>query len=82
MVDKEQWHLSRGVSLSHIGGTITAVAIVLMYVADIQTEVAKQGVEIKNIKVEMTKNQQSNHDMFNRIDKKLDRLFEIIHETK
>jgi uncharacterized coiled-coil protein SlyX len=58
-----------------------------MYISSIEKQVAVQGANIQNIKSEMVKNQQSNHDMFKRIertmdkmDSKMDRLMEVFHK--
>ena len=82
MAAKDSWHLSRSVSLSHIGSTVLAVIAIVMYVNDVKTDVALNASKIENIK-------ESNHNMFTRIDKnmdklsiKMDRLFELFHESQ
>jgi len=82
MTTKDSWHLSRSVSLSHIGSTVLAVVAIVMYINDVKTDVALNTSKIENIK-------ESNHDMFTRIDKnmdklgvKMDRLFELFHQER
>jgi len=86
---QNDWHLSKSISLSHIGSTVIAVVGIVMYISSIEKQVAVQGANILNIKSEMVKNQQSNHDMFKRIEKtmdkmdsKMDRLFDLFHQEK
>lgn len=83
----DQWHLSRTINLSHLATTVVLVIGMVSYVGDIEKQVAIQGNMIEHIKNDMVKNQKSNHDMFKRIEKtmdkmdtKMDRLFQLFHE--
>ena len=78
----EQWHLSKTVNISHLATTVVLVVGMVSYIGDIERAVAIQQNEITNIKAKMKEHRASYDEMFSRIDKKLDRLFEIIHETK
>ena len=79
---EEQWHLSKTVNISHLATTVVLVVGMVSYIGDIERAVAIQENEITNIKAKMREHKSSYDEMFNRIDKKLDRLFEIIHEDK
>ena len=78
----DSWHLSKTVNISHLATTVVLVVGMVSYIGDIERAVAIQQNEITNIKAKMKEHKSSYDEMFNRIDKKLDRLFEIIHETK
>ena len=82
MKDDNDWHLSKTLNIGHIGTTVVAVIGVMIYVSNIQTEVAKQSVEIKNIKEEITHLDASQNSMFKRIDGKLEKLFDLLYEMK
>lgn len=84
-----QWHLSKGFTVAHAISSIVLFGSALTFVFDMKKDIAVNENEIKNIKVEMVRSQKSNHDMFNRIDKnvdkmsvKMDRLFELMHKSK
>ena len=76
------WHLSKTVNISHLATTVVLVVGMVSYIGDIERAVAIQQNEITNIKAKMREHRASYDEMFSRIDKKLDRLFEIIHEAK
>lgn len=78
----DSWHLSKTVNISHLATTVVLVVGMVSYIGDIERAVAIQQNEITNIKAKMREHKSSYDEMFNRIDKKLDRLFEIIHEAK
>ena len=78
----DSWHLSKTVNISHLATTVVLVVGMVSYIGDIERAVAIQQNEITNIKAKMREHKNSYDEMFNRIDKKLDRLFEIIHEAK
>ena len=78
----DSWHLSKTVNISHLATTVVLVVGMVSYIGDIERAVAIQQNEITNIKAKMREHRASYDEMFSRIDKKLDRLFEIIHETK
>ena len=80
MSNKDQWHLSKSVSIGHLVVTTLAVASAFMYLSDIKENVALNSLAIQNIK-------ESNTSMFARIDKnvdklsvKMDRIFEFMHK--
>ena len=78
----ESWHLSKTVNISHLATTVVLVVGMVSYIGDIEKAVAIQQNEITNIKAKMTEHKSSYDEMFTRIDKKLDRLFELFHESK
>ena len=81
-MDKDNsWHLSKTVNISHLLTTVTLVIGMVIYVGAIKTEVAIHQAQIDNMKETMLTNQQSNHQMFDKIDKKLDRLFDLFHSA-
>ncbi len=89
MGKSNQWHLSKGFTVAHAISTAGLFASALVFVFNLDKSIAVNSNEIKNIKVEMARSQKSNHDMFNRIDKnvdkmsvKMDRLFELMHKAK
>ena len=80
MSNKDQWHLSRSVSIGHLVTTLVAVISAFIYLSDIKENVALNSLAIQNIK-------ESNTSMFARIDKnvdklsvKMDRIFEFMHK--
>ena len=82
MSNKDQWHLSRSVSIGHLVTTLVAVISAFVYLSDIKENVALNSAAIQNIK-------ESNITMFARIDKnvdklgvKMDRLFELMHSNE
>ena len=80
--EQDSWHLSKTVNISHLATTVVLVVGMVSYIGDIERAVAVQQAEIVNIKAKMVEHKGSYDDMFSRIDKKLDRLFELFHESK
>lgn len=78
--NKEKWHLSKTVNISHIATTVLLVVGMVTYIGDIEKSVAVQEVEIQNIKVKMEDRARRESEMFARIEDKLDKLFDLIHE--
>lgn len=78
----DSWHLSKTVNISHLVTTIVLVVGMVTYIGDIERTVAVHNAEIINIKHKIKEHRASYDDMFKRIDGKLDRLFELIHEVK
>lgn len=78
---KESWHLSKTVNISHLVTTIVLVVGMVSYIGEIERSVAIQNNEIANMKETMKQHRSRYDEMFNRIDKKLDRLFELIHKN-
>ncbi len=67
----ERWHLSKAISLSHIATTFTIIVFMVMYIANIEKDVA------------VLKSQQLNTvKKFDSIEGKLDRILILIHENK
>jgi energy-converting hydrogenase Eha subunit H len=78
----EKWHLSKSVNLSHIVTTVIILLTGLTYITNIDKAVATQDIQIKANTKAIELNQQSNKDMFNRIDSKLDKIFDILYKEK
>ncbi len=74
------WHLSKTVSISHIVTTAIVVVSAVMYLGDIERNVSINSTEIENIKDSRDRNRARYDNMFERIDDKLDKLFEYITE--
>ena len=70
-MSNERWHLSKAISLSHIATTATMIVLMIMYIANIEKDVA------------VLKSQQLNTvKKFDSIEGKLDRILILIHESK
>lgn len=80
--DPESWHLSKTVNVSHIFTTIVLVVGMISYIGEIEKSVAIQEIEISNIKETITENRNAYDNMFQRIDKKLDKLFDELLKQK
>lgn len=78
----EKWHLSKSVNLSHIVTTVIILLTGLTYITNIDKAVATQEIQIKANTKAIEMNQQSNKDMFSRIDTKLDKIFDILYKEK
>jgi hypothetical protein len=82
MVEKESWHLSKTVNISHLVTTVVLVVGMVSYIGDIERDVAIQKVEILNIKKKMDKQISTYDSLFERIDRKLDKMYELLSKTK
>ena len=78
----EKWHLSKSVNISHIGATAVIILAGFTYITDIDKSVATQAIQIEANTKAIESNQQSNKDMFSRIDTKLDKIFDILYKEK
>jgi len=78
----EKWHLSKSVNISHIISTVIIFIGGVMYITNIDKAVATQEIQIRANTKAIESNQQSNKDMFNRIDTKLDKIFDILYKEK
>lgn len=75
------WHLSRTISIGHIATTAVVVVGSVIYLSDIKENVRVNTTEITNIKDSRDRNRARYDNMFERIDNKLDRLFEYITKS-
>ncbi len=67
----ERWHLSKAISLSHIATTGTIIIFMIMYIANIEKDVAVlKAQQLNTVK------------KFDSIEGKLDRILILIHESK
>ena len=80
--EKESWHLSRTVNISHLATTVILVIGMVSYIGDIEKAVAVQQAEILNIKAKMHQQISSYDSLFERIDSKLDKLYELMTRKK
>ena len=78
----EKWHLSKSVNISHIITTGAIILAGIVYITDIDKAVATQAIQIQSNTKAIEANQQSNKDMFSRIDSKLDKIFDILYKEK
>ncbi len=76
--ETESWHLSRTVNISHLATTVILVVGMVSYIGDIEKAVAVQQAEITNIKDKMSAQISSYDSLFERIDSKLDKLYELM----
>ncbi len=76
--EKESWHLSRTVNISHLATTVILVVGMVSYIGDIEKAVAVQQAEILNIKAKMHQQISSYDSLFERIDSKLDKLYVLM----
>ncbi len=80
--EKESWHLSKTVNISHLVTTVVLVVGMVSYIGDIERDVAVQKVEILNIKKKMDKQISTYDSLFERIDRKLDKMYELLSNSK
>ena len=80
--EPESWHLSKTVNISHLFTTVVLVIGMVSYIGDIERAVAVQQTEISNIKQTMSNHRKSYDSMFERIDKKLDKLFDELYKQQ
>ena len=75
-----EWQLSKTINISHLIATLTLMVGMVTYIGTIEQQVAIQGVKIHSLTSALDLQRKSDNAMFNRIDRKLDRLFEIMHK--
>ena len=75
-----EWQLSKTINISHIIATLSLMVGMVTYIGAIEKQVAVQGVKIHALTSALELQRKSNTAMFNRIDRKLDRLFEVMHK--
>ena len=80
-MSQDKWHLSRSVSVSHLVTTAALIFGALIYITDIGKDIAVLQANQNNIQLQIIDMQTDNKEMFARIDNKLDRMIEIIHNT-
>lgn len=80
--EQDSWHLSKTVNISHLVTTVVLVVGMVSYIGDIERAVAVQQAEIANIKAKIVEHKGSDDDALTRIDKKLDRLFELVAQVR
>ena len=80
--EEESWHLSKTVNISHLATTVVLVVGMVSYIGDIETRVAVQNSELANVKERIQHIDESHNAMFERIDNKLDKLFDLFHKER
>ena len=75
-----EWQLSKTINISHIIATLSLMVGMVTYIGAIEKQVAIQGVKIHTLTSALDVQRKSNTAMFNRIDRKLDRLFEVMQK--
>ena len=80
--EEESWHLSKTVNISHLATTVVLVVGMVSYIGDIETRVAVQNSELANVKERIQHIDESHNQMFERIDNKLDKLFDLFHKER
>lgn len=81
MSTEEDWHMNKGLNITHIVTTIMLLLGGVMYVNDIRESVAVHGTKIQNLERMIDTKTAQHEEMFKRIDTKLDKLFEIIYKS-
>jgi len=77
---QEKWHVSKAISLSHIATTGVLILSAIVYITGIEKDVAVLQAQQAHIQEQVVQMQNDNKEMFNRIDEKLDKMIEIIHQ--
>ena len=75
----EKWHVSKAISLSHIATTAVLILSAIVYITGIEKDVAVLQSQQATLQIQMNKSIEDNKEMFQRIDDKLDKMIDIIH---
>jgi len=78
----EKWHVSKAISLSHIATTGVLILSAIVYITGIEKDVAVLQSQQANVQAQIIQMQNDNKEMFQRIDDKLDKMIDIIHNYK
>jgi len=76
----EKWHLSKAISVSHLATTFALILAGVIYITGIEKDVAVLEANISNMQKQIIQIETDNKAMFEKIDKKLDQMIEIIHQ--
>lgn len=80
MHNGEKWHVSKAISLSHIATTVILILSVVIYITDIEKSVAIHSEQIEALAERVTNIDQHHIAAFNKIDAKLDKLFDLLYK--
>jgi len=80
MEKPDKWHLSKAISISHLATTFALILAGVIYITGIEKDVAVLEANLANLQTQIIQIQSDNREMFSKIDKKLDKMIEIIHQ--
>ena len=80
MQSTEKWHLSKEISVSHLATTFALVLAGVVYITNIEKNVAVLETQLANVQMQIDFLQKTHGEMFEKIDKKLDQMIDIIHQ--
>ena len=76
----EKWHLSKAISVSHLATTFALILAGVVYITGIEKDVAVLQANLGNLQTQIIQIETNNKVMFEKIDKKLDQMIDIIHQ--
>ncbi len=76
----DKWHLSKAISLSHLATTFALILAGVIYITGIEKDVAVLQANLTNLQTQIIQIETDNKEMFEKIDKKLDQMIDIIHQ--
>jgi predicted PurR-regulated permease PerM len=76
----DKWHLSKAISLSHLATTFALILAGVIYITGIEKDVAVLQANLTNLQTQIIQIETDNRAMFEKIDKKLDQMIDIIHQ--
>ena len=76
----EKWHLSKAISVSHLATTFALILAGVIYITGIEKDVAVLQANLTNLQTQIIQIETDNKAMFEKIDKKLDQMIDIIHQ--
>ena len=76
----DKWHLSKAISLSHLATTFALILAGVIYITGIEKDVAVLQANLNNLQTQIIQIETDNKAMFEKIDKKLDQMIDIIHQ--
>jgi len=76
----DKWHLSKAISLSHLATTFALILAGVIYITGIEKDVAVLQANLANLQTQIIQIETDNKAMFEKIDKKLDQMIDIIHQ--
>ena len=82
MTDNKTWHLSKAISISHLGTTFALILGAVMYITSIERDVAILEVNLQNLQQQLVSMEGDNKQMFEKIDEKLDIMLELIYKNQ
>jgi len=82
MTDNKTWHLSKAISISHLVTTFALILGAVMYITSIERDVAILEVNLQNLEEQIGSTEVKHSQMFEKIDKKLDIMLELIYKNQ